>query len=225
MGKEENKKEKEKLVLLVEDKLPPLLNILLGIQTMLFIANKQGLENAPKHKNTCIQVLHLVSGNKTGDPEHFDRFKRMLEEREQDENNIEKLEYKYQPLTWDANNYPANCEECAQIIGDKIEQICKGKDFSIVLDVILLEPVDNDNLADPEYKGHVLSQLLFERFRDHCIPYTNYSSGSKQIRRAWLEGTRSKDEPFQRECIVADAVYKPLRKKLYEQLRIREDTL
>lgn len=114
MGKDENKKEKEKIVLLVEDKLPPLLNILLGIQTMLFIANKQGLKNAPKRKNTQIQVLHLISGSKTGDPEHFDRFKRMLEEREQDENNVEKLEYKYQSLTWDANNYPANCEECAK---------------------------------------------------------------------------------------------------------------
>jgi len=102
MSTEENKIEREKIVLLIEDELPPLSSILLGVQTMLFVANKQGLSNAPKHKNTRIQVLHLIDDDKTEDLEYFERLRRTLEEREQNENGVEKLEYRYQSLKWDA---------------------------------------------------------------------------------------------------------------------------
>lgn len=225
MSTEKSNKEKEKMILLIEDKLSPLLNILLSVQTMLFIANKQSLPNAPKQNNTQIQVLHLIDDDKTEDLEHFERLRRTLEEREQNENGIEKLEYRYQPLKWDASNYPEECEECATKIVDEIEKICEGKDFSIILDVILSESVDSDYLANSARKKHVLSQVLFERFRDNCIPYTNYVQGEKHIRKAWEEGVNLEYELFQRQHIVADAIYKPFRKKLYKQLRIGGETL
>lgn len=224
MNKEVNSGEVKKLVLLVEDKLPPLLNILLSIQQILFVSNKQGLENAPKDKDTQIKVLHLIDCEKDKDPEHFERFKRTLEAREQDESNVSKLEYQYQPLAWDTQGYPEDCERCADSIAQQIQQICEGKDYSIILDAILLEPGDEEELANPKYGGRVLSQCLFEYFRDHCIPYTNYGQGTKHIRDAWAKGVSLDYEMFQRQQIVGNAIYKPFRNKLYSQLRIGEDT-
>lgn len=224
MNEEENANEIKKMVLLVEDKLHPLLNILLSIQTLLFVSNKQGLKNAPQNKDTQIRVLHLVGNGKAGDLEHFERFKRTLEAREQDEHDVSKLDYQYQPLVWNTTGYPEDCDECAAEIAQQIQKICEGKDYSIILDAILFDSVDGNELKNPQHGGRVLSQCLFERFPEHCIPYTNYDQGTKQIRKAWAEGVHLKYEMFQRQQIVADAIYKPFRKMLYSQLRIGGDT-
>lgn len=225
MNKAEKSGEVKKLVLLVEDKLPPLLNILLSLQTILFISNKQRLENAPQDNDTQIKVLHLIDCGKSEDWEHFNRFKRVLETREQDESNVSKLDYTYQPLEWNSKNYPEDCERCADTIAHQIQQICMGKDYTIILDAILFESVDENELVNPQHEGRVLSQCLFERFRDHCIPYTNYGQGTKQIRKAWAQGVNLDYEMFQRQQIVADAVYKPFRKMVYKHLHIGGDTL
>lgn len=208
----------------MEDKLPPLLNILLSLQTILFVSNKQRLENAPQNNDTQIKVLHLINDGKSEDWEHFNRFKRTLEAREQDETNVAKLEYSYQPLVWDKKNYPKNCEGCADTIAQQIQQICMGKEYTIILDAILLEPIDECELVNPQQGGRILSQCLYERFHDHCIPYTNYGQGTKQIRKAWAAGVHLDYEMFQRQQIVADAIYKPFRKMLYKHLGIGGDT-
>lgn len=220
MNSDGSTNEIKKLILLVEDNLSPLLNVLLSLQTILFVSNKQGLKNAPQSQDTQIKVLHLIEDNKTGDQEHFERFKRVLQTRE-DENGILKLDYQYQSLVWDTDAYPKDCERCADAIAQQIQQICEGKDYTIILDAILLGTVDEIELVNGR---RVLSQSLFERFRDHCIPYTNYGQGTKQIRKAWAAGVSLAYEMFQRQQIVGNAIYKPFRNRLYSQLRIGEDT-
>lgn len=224
MSVEDNPKENKKIIVLVEDKLFPLLTVLLSLQTILFVSNKQGLKNAPQNYDTQIKVLHLIDHNQTGDLEHFKRFERALQAREEDENNILKLDYQYEALKWDTEGYPKNCKQCANSIAQHIHQMCEGKEYAIILDAILLDSVDKKELITPQYDGRVLSQYLFECFRDHCIPYTNYEQETKAIRTAWEKGVCLKFAMFQRQQLVGNAIYKPFRDMLYKQLHIGGDT-
>ena len=224
MSVEENAYGPKRLVLLVEDKLPPLLNVLLSIQSILFVSMKKRLRNAPALKDTEIRVLHLVEKGQKGDPEHFERIKRALEARDQNENSIQQLDYQYQVLEWDTTDYPATCEDCARGIIQEIQHICAGKDYSIILDAILLESKDEDELRHKQHGGRVLSHCLFEHFSDYCIPYTNYAEGTIHTRKAWSHGVSLGYEMFQRQQIVTEGIFKPFRKMLYRQLRIGDET-
>ncbi len=163
-----------KLVLMVEDKLPPVLDILLSVQNILTVAGKRNLPNAPKDNDTEIRILHLIGNNEAEDSDYFQRIKRTLEARQQDQDGVPKLYFEYESLSLDTEQYPQNCAECAAKVNEHISKICKGKNYSIILDVILVEGKDQNEILQKENGGIVLSQQIYNCFYEHCIPYTNY---------------------------------------------------
>lgn len=214
---------KQKLILMVEDKLPPTSDILLSIQNILAVAGKRNLRNAPKNNDTEIQILHLIGSDKTADRDCFQRIKRTLEARQQDQDGIPKISFKYEPLSLDTEQYPKNCTECADKVIERISKICNGKNYSIILDVILFEGKDQSEILQKENGGKILSQQIYNSFHQHCIPYTNYDFQGMQFREAWKESVDPPVYPYERYCIDGNVTYKPFRDLLYRQLGIGGD--
>ena len=215
-----------KVVLLIEDKLPPLEDILLNIQSILFGASKKRQAGAPENGDTEIRLLHLLGRGIEEDRAHFQRFKHILETRQNVLEHVPTLRYEYDSLELpDTEAYPGNADQCADAVASKILDICGEKMYSIILDVILVESENKDRNALWESEAHpkILSQILYERFHDNCIPYTNYGAGEIKYRRSWEGGVTPPKIPFERNLMDGNSIYKPFRDELLHQLRIGED--
>ena len=216
------KSKKKKTVLLIEDKLASLQNVLLSIQTLLLVANKQKRKNAPQdNEDTQVFILHIVQEETHSDFEHFNRLKRILQEREASNSSV-RLCYEYKPFCLDITHYPKECEKIVAPILAEIDKICKETDFSILLDAILLAGTD-DRILVGHSSETVLSQAIYKHFKKNCIPYTNYGEGTRQLRTQWKKGMGD-CQVFQRQQIVGHAIYKPFQDVFYKQLNIEDET-
>lgn len=218
----------EKIVILVEDEIYPLEEVLLNIQSVLFVASKSGLSNAPQDHDTLIYVLHILDENQEYEKskERFQRIKRTLENRQQDLRDnrsipVPDLDYKYDYMRINRKSYPGNCTECAETIQMKIEEIRNNREFAILLDVVLDKEKDTQIVLDGTTK--ILSQKLYESLNDHCIPYTNYKSGSVTFRQMWTDGISPHKEAFDREDIDGNIINKRFKNELYRMLKIGVD--
>ena len=217
-----------KIVLLIEDKLAPLEDILLNIQSILFGASKKRQIGAPENGDTKICLLHLLGKGIEADKAHFQRFKQILEMRQNALEDVPMLRYEYESMELpDTESYPGNANECADAVADKILAICGGKKYSIILDVILVESEnkDRDALWESEAHPQILSQILYERFHDNCIPYTNYGAGEIKYRQSWEHGVTHHRPPLERNLMDGNSIYKPFRNELLHQLGIGEEAL
>lgn len=206
----------EKVVILVEDDLFKMEDMLLSIQSILFVAEKQNLSNAPKNGNTEICLLHVLDKDEKADSKIFEKFKAILEERQR-EYECE-LKYEYEIVKIDKNLYSKNKIECAKILCEKIEQKVQKREYSIVLDVILVknESKDIDQVLKEE---KILSHLLYEKFSENCIPYTTYDNSGQTFRVKWAEIINS-ELPYERFRLDGNVIHKGFKQKLYGQLKI-----
>lgn len=212
----------KKVVILVEDKLYPLEDMLLNIQSILCIASKKRMNNAPENHDTEICVLHVLGDSNEEDKEHFFRIQQVLEKREQDikkvkEILIPELDYRYESIQIDKEAYPENREACADIIRNKIANICDGREFVIILDVVLHDKKDPQ--IDLSQKM-TLAQILYESFHENCIPYTHYNNGGALFRTNWSNSVTPPRIPYERQCMDGNGIYKPFRDDIYRILKI-----
>lgn len=206
----------KKVVILVEDDLYKMEDMLLSIQLILFVATRQKLSNAPKRSDTEICLLHVLDNCEEEDSKTFGKFKSILED-QQREYEFE-LKYKYEAVCIDKNLYPENKNECAEILSKKIKEIAQKREYSIVLDVILVqnESKDTNQILNGE---KILSQLLYETFPGHCIPYTTYDHYGQTFRVKWAEMV-GREKAYERFCLDGNVIHKRFKQELYEQLKI-----
>lgn len=207
----------EKVVILVEDDLFKMEDMLLSIQSILFVAAKQGLSNAPGNDDTEICLLHVIGNNEKGDPKTFGRFKSILEDRQRELMTLE-LKYTYETVCIDIDAYPGNAYDCKEIIGDKIKEIIGGREYSILLDVILVRKDDKD-INHVLQEESIVSQLLYKLFPEHCISYTTYDGAEQTFRKMWAKGAES-ELPYERFCLDGNVIHKGFKEKIYGQLKI-----
>lgn len=212
----------KKVVILVEDELFKVEDMLLSIQSILFVAAKQNLDNAPGKNDTEICLLHVLGNNEKEDLRTFDRYKAILEEQQRELRTSDygcELEYTYETVHVDIDSYPPdNWEEWMKGVNDKIEEISKGRQYSIVLDVILV--TNNDKDKDSILKGDmILSQKLYQNFEKNCIPYTKYDSDGKAFRSKWADGIGGR-KPYERFCLDGNVIHKDVKKEIYGHLQI-----
>lgn len=208
----------KKVIILVEDDLSKVEDMLLSIQSILYVATKQELSNAPFEGDTEIFLLHVPDNLDKEGFKIFGKFKSALED-QQRKYEFE-LEYKYEAVHIDKNLYAKNINECTKKLSDKIEEITQEREYSIVLDLILVRDESKD--VNQILKGEKnLSQLLYEKFREHCIPYTTYDHDSQTFRVKWAEMVGC-EKVYERRCLDGNVIHKEFKKTLCEQLKIGE---
>lgn len=214
----------KKVIILVEDDLYKMEDMLLSIQSILFVAVKQRLLNAPRKNDTEICLLHVLDNGEQADPKTFGRFKSILEDRQRELMTPEygcELKYKYETVQINKELYPPKNldeSECKKAICEKIEKISQKREYSIVLDVILVNKDDKDknNVLNGE---RILSQTLYQKYLKHCIPYTKYDTPTKEFRTKWAEAIDA-ELPYERFCLDGNVIHKEFKQKLYGQLKI-----
>ncbi len=212
---------KQKSVILVENDLFKLEDMLLSIQSILFVATKQKLSNAPGAKDTTICVLHLLDNNEKEDHKTFGRFKSILEDRQRElMTSVYECEinYLYETVHIDRELYPPqNWDEGMQNICNKIKEISNNCDYSIVLDVILDDEKDPILVLDGK---KILSQFLWEKFSGHCIPYTTYDRSGQKFRKEWASGVKTQKLPYERFRLDGNVIEKNFKQEIYGHLNI-----
>lgn len=211
----------KKVVILVEDELYKMEDMLLSIQSILFVAAKQKLLNAPVKNDTEICLLHVLDNDEKEDSKTFGRFKSILEDRQRTLITSEyeyEIAYKYEVVHIDTDLYPGNRDECIKIVSRKIREIIKEREYSIVLDVILVrnESKDTNQVLNDE---KILSQMIYQIFPENCIPYTTYDSSGQTFRTKWMKGVGGK-MPYERFCLDGNVIHKKFKQEIYSQLKI-----
>lgn len=207
----------KKVVILVEDDLFKMEDMLLSIQSILLVATKQKLSNAPASDDTEICLLHVLGNNEKEDLKTFGKFKSSLEDRQRELMTSE-LKYMYETVHIDIDAYPGNMDDCKKVVVDKIEEIIRGREKSILLDVILVRKDDKD--INHVLKGEsILSQLLYNKFSGNCIPYTTYDGFEQTFRTMWSKGVGGK-MPYERFCLDGNVIHKIFKQEIYGQLKI-----
>lgn len=206
----------EKVVILVEDDLFKMEDMLLSIQSILFVAAKQSFSNAPQENDTEICLLHVLDNDEKEDSKTFERFKSILESRQREYDC--KLKYKYETVYIDKKMYPVNKDKCEKILGNKIREIAQKRSYSIVLDVILVRN-ESKEINRVLNKEEILSHSLYKLFPNHCIPYTTYDSTGQTFRVKWADMIES-ELPYERFRLDGNVIHKGFKQKLYGQLKI-----
>lgn len=214
-----------KTIILIEDDLSQVQDMLLSIQSIIFVASKMGLQNSSQDSDTKIFVLHTLWDNQKSDNDGFDRIKRLLETRQQDlaaqgQGFIPKLKYEYEPVSLDKTKYPNEMNICRDEICTKIDTIRKDSAFVIMLDLVLLKDVDQNRITKDGDK--ILSQILYEKYVENCIPYTNYDDGDFSFPNKWSSGVVPPKTPYERFVIDGNVIYKPFKDEIYKCLKIGE---
>lgn len=209
----------KKAVILVENDLFKLEDMLLSIQSILFVAARQNLSNAPGKGDTTICVLHLLGSDEDADAKTFGRLASILEARQRELMTSEcELDYKYETVHIDRESYPPkDWDEGMEIVCEKISEISRECDYSIVLDMIL------DNKKDPNIilnKGKILSQFLYQKYSGHCVPYTTYANSEQKYRTAWADGVEPEKVPYERFCLDGNSIRKDVKSEIYGHLKI-----
>lgn len=211
----------KKVVILVENDLFKLEDMLLSIQSILFVATKQKLSNAPGKDDTTICVLHLLGNDEKAEPKTFGRFESILEDRQRELMAFDyecELQYRYETASIDRESYPpGNWDEGVQIVCEKIEEISQECDYVIVLDVILDDDKDPNFVLNGE---QILSQFLYTKYSGHCIPYTTYTSSEQKCREKWAERVNAKQLPYERYCLDGNVIHKGFKQEIYGCLKI-----
>ncbi|MBQ8209191.1 MAG: hypothetical protein IJZ35_01220 [Clostridia bacterium] len=215
----------KKTIILVEDDLSQVQDILLSIQSIIFVSSKMGLTNSPQDSDTKICVLHTLWDNQKRDTDSFDRIKRLLETRQQDlatqgQGFIPKLKYEYEFVSLEKNKYPDEIDVCSDKICAKIDTIRKDSSFVIMLDLVLLKEVDQNRITENGDK--ILSQVLYQKYVGNCIPYTNYDEGDFSFPNKWSHGVVPPKTPYERFVIDGNVIYKPFKDEIYKCLKIGE---
>ncbi|MCM1191636.1 MAG: hypothetical protein NC123_01860 [Butyrivibrio sp.] len=215
------KEEKKKVVILVENDLFQLEDMLLSIQSILFVATKQKLLNAPKEDDTAICVLHLLGKDEKAEPKTFGRFESILEDRQRELMDSDygcKLNYRYETARIDRESYPPeDWDEGMKDVCTKIEEISQGCSYTIVLDVILEDDKDPSLVLDG---GEILSHFLYRKYSGHCIPYTKYDPSGQKFRKKWAERVDGKKAPYERYCLDGNVIHKNFKQEIYKCLEI-----
>lgn len=217
-----------KVVILVEDDLSRLEDLLLNIQSILFVASKKKLSNAPQEQDTEICILHVVEEEQENYRKQFENFRRILESREQNINENERihglqLTYRYQTAAINQTQYPDNCKECKEIILNQIREIGNEKEYVVLLDVVLNKKKDTDIVLKNNKKKPILSQLLYGALQQQCIPYTTYTGSDSKFLEMWCKSVTPPAIAYEKEYIEGNAIYKPFRNAIYKKLNIGED--
>ena len=214
-----------KTIILIEDDLSQVQDMLLSIQSIVFISSKMGLVNSPQNFDTKICVLHTIWDDQKPDSDGFDRIKRILETRQQDlaaqdQGFIPKLVYEYDYISLDKSIYSDNMELCKDEICKKVNIIRNDSNYVLMLDLVLLKGVDQNQVTKEDKK--ILSQLLYQEYIDNCIPYTNYDDGDFSFPKKWSEGVPTKKIPYERFVIDGNVIYNPFKNEIYKCLKIGE---
>lgn len=211
----------KKVVILVENDLFKLEDMLLSIQSILFVATKQKLPNAPGKDDTTICVLHLLGNDEKAEPKTFGRFESILEDRQRELMAFDyecKLQYRYETVSINREFYPpGNWDEGVQIVCEKIEEISQECDYTIVLDVILDDDKDPNLVLNGE---QILSQFLYMKYSGHCIPYTTYIRSEQKCREKWAERVNAKKLPYERFRLDGNVIHKEFKQEIYGCLKI-----
>lgn len=214
---------KRKAVILVENDLFKLEDMLLSIQSILFVAAKQRLSNAPGAGDTTISVLHLLDKNEKEDFKTFDEFKTTLETRQRELMTSDyecKLNYSYEAVHIDRESYPPqDWNKGMEDVCRKLEEICNECDYSIVLDVILDDDKDPNLVLEGKM---ILSQFLWKKFSAHCIPYTKYDRSGQKFRKMWAKGIDADKLPYERFRLDGNVIEKNFKREIYGHLKIEE---
>ncbi len=212
----------KKVVVFVEDDLYKMKSMLLSIQSILFVAAKQKLSDALGNGDTEVCVLHVLENNEEEGQKIFEGFKATLEEKQREMVNTGtdfKLDYSYKTVHINKRGYPENKEDCFNIISEKIKEITVGRDYSIVLDVILIRPEEKEIKLILDGNQKNLSQSLYLAFSENCIPYTRYDDELQTFREEWSKGAEGR-KPFERFCLDGNVIHKKFMKEIYGQLKI-----
>ncbi len=212
---------KKKSVILVENDLFKLEDMLLSIQSILFVAAKQRLSNAPGTGDTTISVLHLLGINEKEDSKTFDGYKATLETHQRklmiSDYGCE-LNYSYKAVHIDREKYPpCDWDEGMKGVCHIIEEISNECDYSIVLDVILDDEKDPSLVLDGKM---ILSQFLWQKYFNHCIPYTTYDRSGQKFRKKWAEGIATDKLPYERFRLDGNVIEKNFKREIYGHLKI-----
>lgn len=218
----------DKVVILIEDDLNQIEDVMLSLQSILFVASKKGLPNAPQNGDTKICILHVLWNSDTADERRFQQFKRRLETRQSDfisegKTVVPELNYSYKPIKLDELIYPKECEQCRKTISRQIEEICNDRDYTILLDVVLNVNKDTDIVLNSEIGSVILSQKLYNAYHEHCIPYSTYDYKGIVFRKKWKAGIDPSRDVYDRRNIDDNTIYKPFQKELYQKLNIGGD--
>ena len=209
-----------KAIILIEDNLFKLEDMLLSIQSILFVAAKKGLYNAPYGKDTTIYVLHIISESEEEDITTFKRFETTLKNREIDlmkPNYNCELNYRYVAAKINKETYPpANWKTVLPDICKEISKMKRQCDYAIILDVVLNEEKDKGLVLDNK---EILSHALFKKYKEHCIPYTKYEDAGQRFRENWKAQAKT-GQLYERFCLDGNVIHKNFKEDIYKQLNI-----
>jgi len=221
-----------KVVILVEDDIFYLRRILCGIQTVLFVASIQELNNAPKDGDTEVYILHVLWDEQSEESRELEKktFQQLQNDLRNHGENIRKegkvvplIDCRYGTLKLDKKTYMDERFKCKEDICNRIKELCNGRDYAIMLNLVLCKEEDINIVLGEHNDAPILSHMIYEEFGNNCIPYTNYSAGGEKIRQEWSNRVRPYKMPFERSDIIGNAVYVPFKKEIYKMLNIKED--
>lgn len=172
-----------KTVIIIEDKLDGLKPILSVIRDIFIMLDKQDNGFTLKNANVKICVLRIIGEGQDEDKDKFKKIESSLG-MEIDAG----IEYEYIPVPINTQDYPGVAEEELNKICSKVSELCEGRDYSIMLDVVLVPNQDYTAIKTDK----ILSQRIYESFSDKCIPYTNYGEGDTKFRQKWIRDLPSR---------------------------------
>lgn len=145
----------------------------------------------------------------------------ILENRQHDSMGECKIKYSYEAVHINKDLYPPedlDISECKKIVCEKINKIKGNRDYSILLDVILVKKDDKE--INQVLKGKkILSHVLYQEYEEHCIPYTSYDENTKTFRKMWTEVIKGK-QPRERSTLDGNVINKGFKQEIYGQLKI-----
>lgn len=187
----------ERKVFVIEDDFTKVERVLASIREILDIARKREKISTTDMKEITIYVIHVIDPNEENKEDEFSAVKtRLISGRDCTPT------YKYISAKVDIADYPNNIEECRDVICREIEVSGDRDAYSIMLDVVLVKDKDYDAID----KGLILSQILYRKYENACIPYTNYTEREASFRRKWKKGVNLRSRLFERADLKSSGV-------------------
>ena len=217
------KRNKKKVVIFIEDKLEQLESPILFVEKCLTLAVMRKVKNAPKNKDTKLIIMLL----KEETPERSEWLNRIETEINEWKRTLEvepKIEFVYEKFFWGLHE--GEDDKDFESIKDKIDTWCADKDFSLFLDVVLIDDIEEESNMETDVDSisnqkKILSQKLYDTYKDHCVPYTIFDNDGTTFRQKWAGDERPM--PYERARFNGGFIDCEIKKLLYAHLRIQEE--
>lgn len=213
----------KKCIFIVDDRVEDSSAVLLSLESMVNYAHEMKFSNAPAPEDTRIFFFHILWDDKPDCNHFFGNLVRSIKNRIAG-HKANVIEIQYVPVHLNSERYEQNPQQVYETVKQKMVQVTKewsGEENplqAMLLDIILQEKIDIPRIDDPQKKEDLLSQLLYNQFESHCVPYTRYSEA--RIGNKWSALFPDSPEAFQHQAISTSAVNILFEKAVYSALEI-----